>query len=584
MAIQTTTFKGARYLVKFHDPIEWASTESYEAIEAVQHNAFTYISKQPVPAGVQIDNTDFWLLWADPNAQMEELRRIVSQYVDDVENLSGVVDGLSTGLDNVDAALPIGEFSSENTVKGYIDSNIELVGTVLPIGEFSAENTVKDYIDSNTLKTTPIIEPVLYGIITYDENNGMPEHPGAICDIEGTQIVISSKDNNTNGGHWRTININANADNWDNAIERTLYHSNSIAYDENKDKVYIAPVFDYSVNPAIKPNILLEFSPLGDFIKTMATPEPIMGVSFDSISKKLYAYAYTTGHVYEIDENDNMTVTFTIGYENSFNQDFAVHDGIAYISSPSGFMKKIDLASETIVTTYQVLLTASKFFTFNELDGMEFTKNGNLLAIGHSNIYSDNAICGVFELPLETTSTLFSSDYNYITPGLTTFTVVLDPQNKTLRTYSTIKNAYQFDVMWPYYGTNVLMVVNKNISINHLYITNKIAKFSIRIDSGCTFEIKNYFRCESDLTIFGQGTFKCDTPITVGTSMPHNYTLAGSITIDTTDNDTLLSSFPFGSLFFIGISVVLNGMNIASNTGAVTAGRVYYTYNKYLEA
>lgn len=80
MAVQTTTFKGARYLVKF--PGEWSSENSYEAIEAVLYNGCTYISKQPVPVGVQIDNTDFWLLWADPNAQMEQLRSTVENYVE----------------------------------------------------------------------------------------------------------------------------------------------------------------------------------------------------------------------------------------------------------------------------------------------------------------------------------------------------------------------------------------------------------------------------------------------------------------------------------------------------------------------
>lgn len=85
MTFQTTTFKGARYLVKF--PGEWSSENSYEAIEAVKHNAFTYISKQPVPAGVDISNTDFWLLWADPNAQMEELRQLVAGYVDEMADI-----------------------------------------------------------------------------------------------------------------------------------------------------------------------------------------------------------------------------------------------------------------------------------------------------------------------------------------------------------------------------------------------------------------------------------------------------------------------------------------------------------------
>lgn len=127
MAIQTTTFKGARYLVKFHDPIEWNASESYEAIEAVQYNAYTYISKQPVPAGVQISNTDFWLLWADPNAQMEQLRQLVSQYVDDVEGLSDDVSDLNTGLaaeiQNREAAIAAEARAREQQIADIEDGN-----------------------------------------------------------------------------------------------------------------------------------------------------------------------------------------------------------------------------------------------------------------------------------------------------------------------------------------------------------------------------------------------------------------------------------------------------------------------------
>lgn len=139
MAIQTTTFKGARYLVKFHDPIEWASTESYEAIEAVQHEAFTYISKQPVPAGVQIDNADFWLLWADPNAQMEQLQQLVEQYAGNVDSLSDTVSGLSTDLGLVNDALPISEFSAQDTVKDYIDSKLVTVDTFADLAATTSE-------------------------------------------------------------------------------------------------------------------------------------------------------------------------------------------------------------------------------------------------------------------------------------------------------------------------------------------------------------------------------------------------------------------------------------------------------------
>ena len=94
-------YVGERYITKFADPIQWDANRAYEQIEAVQHEGFTYISKQPVPAGVQIDNEEFWLLWADPNAQMEQLRQYVETFdgritenTDDIEQLSDEVESL----------------------------------------------------------------------------------------------------------------------------------------------------------------------------------------------------------------------------------------------------------------------------------------------------------------------------------------------------------------------------------------------------------------------------------------------------------------------------------------------------------
>lgn len=89
-------FIGARYLVKFDG--EWSQDNAYEAITAVTHNAYTYLSKQPVPANVDISNTDFWLLWADPNAQMEELRQTVEGYLATVD---GIADEIGAGFDSV---------------------------------------------------------------------------------------------------------------------------------------------------------------------------------------------------------------------------------------------------------------------------------------------------------------------------------------------------------------------------------------------------------------------------------------------------------------------------------------------------
>lgn len=117
----TNTVKGARYITKFADPIEWDSTRAYEAIESVQHNGFTYISKQPVPSGVQIDNEAFWLLWADPNAQMEQLRQLVETYGGNVEELSRALSRSETELTN--------EIENRETADTALSNKIEAIKT-----------------------------------------------------------------------------------------------------------------------------------------------------------------------------------------------------------------------------------------------------------------------------------------------------------------------------------------------------------------------------------------------------------------------------------------------------------------------
>lgn len=135
--MSTTTFKGARYVPKFYG--NWTDEIGYEAIGVVKHNAFTYISKQPVPAGVQISNTDFWLLWADPNAQMEELRQIFMQYVDTVEELSGVVgqwaDELAAEIqDRENADLALSE-KIDTDIEAAVNENIVETGIAVAFGD-----------------------------------------------------------------------------------------------------------------------------------------------------------------------------------------------------------------------------------------------------------------------------------------------------------------------------------------------------------------------------------------------------------------------------------------------------------------
>nr|DAI78794.1 MAG TPA: N terminal extension of bacteriophage endosialidase [Bacteriophage sp.] len=66
---------GARYVPLFADPAEWNNTRAYESLTIVIHQGNSYTSRQYVPIGIDITNTDYWALTGNYNAQVEAYRQ-----------------------------------------------------------------------------------------------------------------------------------------------------------------------------------------------------------------------------------------------------------------------------------------------------------------------------------------------------------------------------------------------------------------------------------------------------------------------------------------------------------------------------
>lgn len=67
-------YVGARYVPKIMG--EWNKTLQYEALSVVTYMGNSFTSKKPVPANVEIDNTDYWVNTGNYNAQVEEYRKV----------------------------------------------------------------------------------------------------------------------------------------------------------------------------------------------------------------------------------------------------------------------------------------------------------------------------------------------------------------------------------------------------------------------------------------------------------------------------------------------------------------------------
>lgn len=67
-------YVGARYVPKIMG--EWNKALQYEALSVVTYMGNSFTSKVPVPANVEIDNTNYWVNTANYNAQVEEYRKV----------------------------------------------------------------------------------------------------------------------------------------------------------------------------------------------------------------------------------------------------------------------------------------------------------------------------------------------------------------------------------------------------------------------------------------------------------------------------------------------------------------------------
>ena len=88
---------GARYVPLFADPAEWDNQRTYEPLTIVIHHGNSYTSRQYVPVGIDINNTDFWALTGNYNAQVEQYRKIAQagQTANDLLTKMGITDNTS---------------------------------------------------------------------------------------------------------------------------------------------------------------------------------------------------------------------------------------------------------------------------------------------------------------------------------------------------------------------------------------------------------------------------------------------------------------------------------------------------------
>lgn len=100
---------GARYVPTFADPVEWDNSRSYEALTIVTHLGTSFTSKVPVPAGIAITDTSYWVETGNYNAQVELYRQQVqslatqqTQQQSEITALNNIYNALNAAFHQVD--------------------------------------------------------------------------------------------------------------------------------------------------------------------------------------------------------------------------------------------------------------------------------------------------------------------------------------------------------------------------------------------------------------------------------------------------------------------------------------------------
>lgn len=96
---------GARYVPMFADPIQWNNTKTYEPLTIVYNNGNSYTSRQFVPTGIDITNTEYWALTGNYNAQIEQYRQEVKQYDERINNAQSLATTNKEDIAAIDANL-----------------------------------------------------------------------------------------------------------------------------------------------------------------------------------------------------------------------------------------------------------------------------------------------------------------------------------------------------------------------------------------------------------------------------------------------------------------------------------------------
>lgn len=444
-----TQYIGARYVPLFAEPAEWDSIREYEPLTIVLYQGASYTSRQAVPAGIDITNTDFWILTGNYNAQVEAYRREVQGFSGDIEAategvaanaqaiseetdariagdnaLDDEIASLSTTVSEHTSSISTlgADISSEATARAEADAAIRNELSDGLADEAQARSDADDAIDERITSTIDYFEGKLSKIIR--SFFIFPEYMGCFTAFNGLWMSSANFDSKPysnlqqgycigkNGEHkfllrnaastsCRVATANTLSNSY--SIPSTEYnfgHGNQLEYDPVNDRYFINTGSGFVVTDA-------NFNTIGAF--NIPDGNGYGCAVRDAKTGDWFVVSYN-GNIYDFDpqtyslEDTGIVVDRDVlTGENVQTQGGALYDGILVF--PYGKSRKeqvaglytVDIATGKVIAKFD-FPQFSDVLPIGEPEDVSFDSNGNLYMATGMRVNTNNDYCATTAL------------------------------------------------------------------------------------------------------------------------------------------------------------------------------------------
>ena len=181
-------YVGARYVPIFGrgrgTSVEWDNSDAYEPLSIVYYQGDTYTSRRYVPAGIAIDDQDYWVITGRYNAQVE-------QYRQEVLGFDARIDANTQAIENEAASRALADVAiRESVAEDYIPFPDGIVNP-----KYGTEGQVLTTLENGETKWEDpvIVTPEIAGPVIADWLDDHPEATTTVLDnsITNAKLVQS---------------------------------------------------------------------------------------------------------------------------------------------------------------------------------------------------------------------------------------------------------------------------------------------------------------------------------------------------------------------------------------------------------